>query len=235
MRWRKRSPKRSSVFSMRRMSKRSLPMPRIMWSLLRAPRPSGAHLADRGFEADEDRLADQEMADIEFAHLGMAATGADVIVAQAVAGMAFQAELAAQRRAACAARASSAFCAAPLQLRNRRRYAVRPPARPGSPPPRAGARSASMNSETRMPASRRRAHDRRQLIVLARRVEPAFGGALLALLRHEAGGMRLVPQRDRQHLVGRRHLEIERERRARASARSMSASRYGGDPRADAR
>jgi hypothetical protein len=53
-----------------------------------------------------------------------------------------------------------------------------------------------MNSETRMAP--------------ARHVEAAFGGALLASLRHQAGGVRAEPQRDRRHLVGRRHLEIER-------------------------
>ena len=47
-----------------------------------------------------------------------------------------------------------------------------------------------MNSETRMPASRR---------------------PFLALLGHDAGGMRAVTQRDIDHLVGRRHLEIERQ------------------------
>ncbi len=38
---------------------------------------------------------------------------------------------------------------------------------------------------------------------------PAFGGALLALLRHDAGGMRLGAQRDGQHFVRRRHFQIE--------------------------
>ena len=56
------------------------------------------------------------------------------------------------------------------------------------------------------------AHEALQVIVPAGRVEPAFGGALLAPLRHDAGGMRPMPERDRQHLVGRRHLEIERQR-----------------------
>jgi hypothetical protein len=49
------------------------------------------------------------------------------------------------------------------------------------------------------------------VIVPARRVEPALGGELGALLRHDAGGMRLVAERDLQHLVGRRHLQVERQ------------------------
>ena len=43
-------------------------------------------------------------------------------------------------------------------------------------------------------------------------VQPAFGGPLLAIFRHDAGGMRFVAQGDRQHLVGRRHFQIERDR-----------------------
>jgi hypothetical protein len=52
--------------------------------------------------------------------------------------------------------------------------------------------------------------ERRQLVVLPVSVEPAFGGALLAPFRHDAGGVRAVLERDRQHLVGCRHLQIER-------------------------
>ena len=69
-----------------------------------------------------------------------------------------------------------------------------------------------MNSETRMPASPSSRDEALQVIVAAGRVEAAFGGALLAPLRHEAGGVRPMPERDRQHLVGRRHLEVERQR-----------------------
>ena len=41
-------------------------------------------------------------------------------------------------------------------------------------------------------------------------VEPAFGGALLALFRHEAGRMGMEARGEADHLGGRRHLEIER-------------------------
>ncbi len=51
----------------------------------------------------------------------------------------------------------------------------------------------------------------REVIVAARDVEAALGGALGPLLRHDAGGVGPVLERDRQHLVGRRHLEIERQ------------------------
>ena len=48
------------------------------------------------------------------------------------------------------------------------------------------------------------------MIVLPHHVEPAFGGALLPPLRHDAGGMRPRLQRDVDHFVGRRHFEIQR-------------------------
>jgi hypothetical protein len=53
--------------------------------------------------------------------------------------------------------------------------------------------------------------DRLQVVVLPGGVEPTLGGALLALLGHDAGRMRAVPERDLDHLVGRRHLEVERQ------------------------
>ena len=46
--------------------------------------------------------------------------------------------------------------------------------------------------------------------MLARCIDAAFGGALLALLRHDAGGMRPGLERDLQHLVGRRHFQVQR-------------------------
>ena len=52
---------------------------------------------------------------------------------------------------------------------------------------------------------------RLQVIVLARGVETALGRPLLALLRHDAGRMRLVLQRDADHLGRGGHLEIERD------------------------
>ncbi len=42
-----------------------------------------------------------------------------------------------------------------------------------------------------------------------RRVEPAFGRALLAPFGHDAGGMRFVAQRYLQHLLGCRHFQIK--------------------------
>ena len=57
-----------------------------------------------------------------------------------------------------------------------------------------------------------------QMVVLPGGVEPALGGPLLALLGDDAGGVRAVAQRDLEHLLGRRHLEVERDGRAAPSA-----------------
>ncbi len=135
----------------------SLPMPMIMRvtsarGLVHQP----AHGRDALGEPDEDRLADQEMADVEFGDLGNARDRLDRVVGEAVAGVNLKAELPCRRRAASAMRAAFA-----LEWRRRRngtprnrcRCAARPPARRARRRHRAGARSASMNSETRMPAS----------------------------------------------------------------------------------
>ena len=70
--------------------------------------------------------------------------------------------------------------------------------------------SAAMNSDTRMPASLSLAMNGCRRVVLAGDVEPAFGGQLLAPLRHQAHRMRFGRERNPQHVVGRRHLEIQR-------------------------
>ena len=54
-------------------------------------------------------------------------------------------------------------------------------------------------------------HDRGELVVQPGSIEPAFGGALFAFFRDDAGGMRLVRQCDSQHFLGTRHLEVERQ------------------------
>jgi hypothetical protein len=52
--------------------------------------------------------------------------------------------------------------------------------------------------------------DRLQAVVLPGGVESAFGGHFLALFGHDAGRVRLMGEGDREHLLGRGHLEVER-------------------------
>jgi hypothetical protein len=54
--------------------------------------------------------------------------------------------------------------------------------------------------------------ERRQRIVLADHVQSALGGEFLAPLRHQAHGVGFCGERDPQHILGRRHLEIQRLR-----------------------
>jgi len=48
------------------------------------------------------------------------------------------------------------------------------------------------------------------MIMSADDVEAAFGRALAAFFRDEATGVRPRVERNRHHIVGRRHLEIQR-------------------------
>ena len=57
--------------------------------------------------------------------------------------------------------------------------------------------------------------------MLAGNIETAFGRALLAALGHETGRMRPGPHREGDHLLGRRHLEIERLGDVRLEARDV--------------
>ena len=61
----------------------------------------------------------------------------------------------------------------------------------------------------------------REQVGLCVDVEAAFGGAFGALLRNEAGGMRLGPERNREHLRRRRHLHIEGHGQIRGEPRDV--------------
>ena len=66
----------------------------------------------------------------------------------------------------------------------------------------------------RHPATRiaQRGDEMRQLVLLARDLQPALGRAFLALFGDDADGVGFVAQGDFLHLVGRGHLEIQRRR-----------------------
>ena len=66
-----------------------------------------------------------------------------------------------------------------------------------------------MNRLTRISAPASALDERQQMIVLAGGVEAALGGPFLALLGDEAGGVGAMAKRDLEHLLGRRHLEVE--------------------------
>src|SRR5215475_13884226 len=66
-----------------------------------------------------------------------------------------------------------------------------------------------MKSDTRMPAPTSFAITGASVLCCPD-IEPTFGGELRPPLGHETDGVRLRLERDRDHLVGRCHLEVER-------------------------
>ena len=95
-RLRNRSPKRSSEAWIRSILHRSEPMADDH----RALRPSGARIrAHARLEPGEDRLADQEMADVELGQLRDCGDRRDIVEGQAVAGVRFDAVLGGKRGA----------------------------------------------------------------------------------------------------------------------------------------
>ena len=151
---------------MRRMSIRSLPRPRII--ARRASSIKRAHRAMDGFQADEDRLADQEMADIEFADLRDGGDGLRHCRRSGRGRHGFPGR--GRRRTPRALRicfSSSSRARRRVRHWHRRRCAVPPPARPATWAASICLRSGSMNMETRMPAVAQRRDDGLQTIVLA--------------------------------------------------------------------
>src|SRR5476649_2310676 len=203
MRSRKRSPKRSITRSMRAISMRSLPMPRIMTvqascSGALLPLTLGANLVhqrphplDCAFEAAEDRLADEEMANIELDDRRDGGDRADGIEAEPVASMAFEPgrlgmgggiddalQLAARRLAARVLRPGVAE-GTDMELDDRRAERHRAVER----------RAARLDEERHADASADELTNiGNQRVVAAHDVETALGGALLALLGNQAGG-----------------------------------------------
>ena len=200
MRSRKRSPWRSITSSMRRTSTISEPSPMIMphplvrsFATFLRPRSIAARMNfTTSRQALEYRFADQEMTDVEFDHLRQRGDRFGSRVVEPVAGMDFKPEIAAS--CAPSRMSSHSACAS----------ATRPSVSASHQAPVwisiTGAPSSAAVSiwRRRRPDEQRDAdagmlelaHDRRKLVMLPDRIEPAFGRALRALFRHEAGRMR---------------------------------------------
>jgi hypothetical protein len=54
-------------------------------------------------------------------------------------------------------------------------------------------------------------NERCEMIMRTRGIQSALGRPLLAFFRHDAGSMRRMTQRYRKHLIGRRHLQVQRQ------------------------
>ena len=160
--------------------------------------------------------------------------GFDIVIGQAMAGMDLQADAMRHRprlREFCPAGAR-----APRPSHwHRRRCAVPPPARPATSRRRAGAVGLDEHGDAdARVAQRARRWASSRLCWPAASMPPSvvrssrFSGTMQA-----ACGLCL--QRDGQHLVGRRHFQIERRSSARARAARYRRRRYAAGPRADAR
>ena len=179
------------------------------------PRPSPRACARIALgEADEDRLADEEMADVELDDLAAARRSCAPCRSRGrgrrgIRGRAARVCAAATRR--CGANSCVGL----------RRVAMRDGVAPGAgvqldhrrPQRRGRLERFRRGLDEQRNADARAAEfgdEGLQIIVAADDVEAALGGALGALLRHQAAGVRAGLQRDVEHLLGRRHLEIER-------------------------
>src|SRR5690606_3814607 len=142
-------------------------------------------------EADENRLTDQEMPDIELGEFADARHRLDRVEGQPVPGMYFEAEFGAVARRLCEpaefngegrlARLPGFAIASGMQFDDWRAECL------------GGVELAPVGLDEQRHADARFAelrHHRREALARAGGVEAAFGGALLAPLRHDADGMR---------------------------------------------
>jgi len=164
---------------------------------------------DAGIETTEDRLADQEMADVELGELRDCGDGHDIVEGQAVAGVGLDAVLHRQ----CGAvgdtlQLGGAFVAfdmgiaAGVELDDRSAEADR----------RGDLLLGRFDEQADADVRRAELVDViSEVIVLASRVQAAIGRPFLAALGDDAGRVGTMRQRDRQHLLGRCHFQIQRQ------------------------
>jgi hypothetical protein len=190
------------------------------------------HLPHRVFPAPKHRLGDDGVADVEFLDARQGGDGLDVVVMQAVAGVDVQAE-AMPCSTARRMRASSASPPGPSASAKRPVW-ISTTGAPADGRLPVDAASASMNRETRMPAS---ASGRRHPRILANcpaTSRPPSVVSSCAPFRHQADILRLDLQGDAEHFLGDGHFQVHlglQEGRRRCTRRHPGC---GGDPRAGA-
>ena len=149
------------------------------------------------------------MADIQFRDLGNGRDRRDIVVGKAMAGMRLDPVPGSERSHVgdapqfVGARRTCTIRIAPcVELHDRRTQDYR----------RFHLRGRGLDEQAD-PDTRRtkRLDHRRQGLTVPVGIESTLGGALLPPLGHDTGGVRAVAQRDLDHLVGRRHLQIERQ------------------------
>ena len=149
------------------------------------------------------------MADVELGELRDGGDGSDIVEGQAVAGVGLDAVLGRQRGAVGdALKLGGALLALDMGVA----AGVELDHRSAEPERRVDLLLARLDEQADADVRGAELVDIiSEVIVLAGGVEPALGGPLLALFGDDAGGVRAVGEGDRQHLLGRRHLEVQRQ------------------------
>ena len=149
------------------------------------------------------------MADIEFGQLRDRGDGDDIVIGQAVAGMGFDPVPGSERGAVGD---SLQFGHSVVSRRMGIAAGVELDHRCAEAQGRVDLALAGFDEQADPnPGLAQPVDERAQGLELAGRVEPALGGALLALLRDDAGGVGAVGERDAEHFLGRCHLEVQRQ------------------------
>jgi hypothetical protein len=164
----------------------------------------GAHPFDCRIKPTENRFADQEVSDVEFNYIRNLCDGSNGLVGQPVTGMAFEAEILRHR---CGLKNSGEFVitrdtfgmaiSTSVKLHNRGTNAF------GSLKLNLIGRDKERDSNAGVFETR---DVRAQFALRALHFEATFSRALFATLRHEAGRVRHMAQRNLEHFVSRSHL-----------------------------
>jgi len=171
-----------------------------------------SHPAHRGGETVEDRLADQEVPDIEFSDLGQRS---DPLRSDEVEAMASVNLEPCPHGKVCAANDAREFTFSRRGIAGGKRIA---PCSGMNLDHRRAHRGGSLDL-LGLGGDEQRDTDTRfgeltdnptQAVPLTGCIEPAFGCPLLPPLRHDTGGMRTNLARDSYHFRSRRHFKIER-------------------------
>ncbi len=171
-----------------------------------------AHCPHARVKPDEDGLADQEMADVQFDDLRQTRDDPRRVEVETVAGVAFETEpLGLLRRRAQPREFGLRF------FRLAQRHGVAPRAGMQFHHRRLDRSRRGEDFERRLDEQRNPNAGAKKLIdigqqavMAADHVQPALGGAFGALFRHQTAGVRLDFQGDVEHLLGGGHFEIER-------------------------
>ena len=156
----------------------------------------------RVLPADEHRMRDDRMADVQFRDFGNRRDRLHIGVMQSVAGIDLQAVLDAVATTPACMRSSSCCCAiSVMRIGITAGMESRSPARPLRQRAAICSASGSMNRLTRMPSRLQLLHRCLHLREISDHIQSAFGRDLLAPLRHQADILRPDAAGEVDHLM----------------------------------